>query len=120
MSEVDSIEPAGIFAEIDAQPPLMRDQLASAYIGREVYWALVFANGREDRPGEAWLMFRYNPHHVRMITGIASLSDYPSLRSLRSGETVLVRGRIRKIDVLLSIELEIQDIVFSKTAEVAH
>jgi hypothetical protein len=116
MSGANPIEPAQIFTELEAQPPLMRAQTAGTYIGREVYWALRFANGSEQHPGQAWLVFRFDSDHVRMVTGRVSLSDYPSLRSLRTGEAVLVSGRVHRID-LLSIELEIQDLVLAKTAE---
>lgn len=113
--------PAQIFAKIEAQPPLMRQQAAGAYIGKEVHWALTFSNGSESRPGEAWLIFRFDSHDLKMVTGCALLSDYPSLRVIRPGETVLVHGRIKKIDELgLSIELEIQDLVFAKATEAAH
>ena len=121
ISKVRVPTPAAIFAAIEAQPPLMRQQAAGAYIGKEVHWALMFSNGSESRPGEAWLIFRFDPHNLKMVTGCALLSDYPSLRVIRPGETVLVHGRIKKIDELgLSIELEIQDLVFAKAAEAAR
>ena len=116
MSEVGVPEPSEIFAEMDAQPPLKRGEVAGMYLGKEVYWSLLFANADELSQGGAWLLFRFDPDHVRMVVGTVRLIDYPSLRSLRVGETVFVRGRIRKIDIL-SIELEIQDIVLLRTAE---
>jgi len=119
MAEVSSIEPGQIFADIQAQPPLMRQQAANAYLGREVHWALTFEDGNEDQSGEAWVVFRFDSHNVRMVEGRVSLSVYPSLRSMRSGETALVHGWVCKIGAL-SIELEIQDLVFAKAAEAAR
>lgn len=119
MSEIGSFEPADIFAAIEARPPLMRKEAAASFIGREVNWTLTFSNGSEERPGQAWLIFRSDPHHVKMVAGYASLSDHPNLKTLQPGETVLASGRIRKIDTLY-IELDIQDLVFTKAAEAAH
>lgn len=119
MSDMRSIEPAGIFAEIDAQPPLMRQQTAAAYFGREICWSLMFANATEPYQGQARLMFRFNPDSVRMVVGDIVLSTYPSMMGARDGESVLVRGRVRKIDNLC-IELEIQDLVLSRTLEATH
>ena len=113
------MEPGEIFAVIQTQPPLMREQAASAYLGREVHWLLTFENGNEEPGGQAWLMFHFDPHSVKMVEGRVSLSDYPSLRSMQSGETVLVHGQVRKISTI-SIELEIQDLVFAKAAEAAR
>ena len=121
ISKVRVPTPAEIFAAIEAQPPLMGQQAAGAYISEEVHWVLTFSNGSESRPGEAWLIFQFDSHDLKMVTGRAVLSDYPSLRVIRPGETVLVRGRIKKIDELgLSIELEIQDLMFTKVAAAAH
>jgi len=119
MSEVETLAPGEIFATIQAQPPLMRQQAANAHLGREVHWVLTFENGSEEPSGQAWLIFRFDPHNMRMVEGRVSLSDYPSLRSMQSGETVLVHGRVQKVDAL-AIKLEIRDLVFAKAAEAAR
>jgi len=113
MSARRPLDPATIFAEIKAQPPLMRPQATQAYLGRSVDWSVIFANASEQPSGRAHLIFRFNQHDMGMITGAASLAQYPQLRSLRSGERIQVRGRIRKIDTL-SIELEIRDLGLPK------
>lgn len=106
-----SLESSRIFAEIEAQPPLMRPQAAKAYLGKLVDWLVIFANASEHS-GQAHLILRSDPHGVRMITGKVLLVEHPELRSLHSGEQIRVRGRIRKIDNL-SIELEINQLVFA-------
>ena len=118
MSEVGSIEPTGIFAEMDAQPPLMRQQAAAAYLGKEVCWSLIFSNATQHG-GQARLIFRFDPQSVRMVVGGVLLSSYPSLMRAHAGENALVRGRIRKIDDL-SIELEIQELILAHSTEVAR
>jgi len=110
MSTVRALSASEIFADIKAQPPLMREQAAKAYLGQEVDWALTFTNGSEEPIGRAWLMLRRNPRDLELIVGGVSLATYPSLRSLRPGEPVRVRGRIRKANPLY-IELEITDLL---------
>ena len=111
------LDPVAILAEIQAQPPLMRQEAAKAYIGRMVNWPVTFANASEQSSGLAHLIFRFDSHHINMITGNVSLSDYPQLRALRSGERLRVRGTIRKIDQLF-IELDIIKLVFTQPAPV--
>ena len=91
-----SLEPSAIFKEIEAQPPLMRQQAARAYCGMEGDWPLTFANAQEGRPGEAHLYFNVEPYSLRMIRGNVSLRKYPQLRQLHVGAPVRVRGRIQK------------------------
>src|SRR3989338_8153414 len=81
MTEAKSFEPAEIFSEISACPPLMRTQTKAVYIGREVDWTLTFTDGYEDRPGCARVMFHYQPHEVKFIAMGVPLADYPWLRS---------------------------------------
>ena len=119
MSEDRSIEPAAIFAEMDAQPPLMRPQAVAVYLGREVCWSLRFANATEPSQGQTRLIFRFSSHSIRMVVGDVTLSAYPSMTGTRVNENVLVRGRVRKIDNLC-IELEIHDLVLSRTLQAAH
>ncbi len=107
------LEPAKIFAEIETQPPLMRQQAAQTYIGKVINWPVIFSNASEQPSGQAHLIFCFGSHHINMITGNVSLSDYPQLRSLRSGERLRVRGTIRKIDQLF-IELDISKLVFAQ------
>ena len=119
MSELESVEPAEIFAEMDAQPPLVRQQAAAIYLDREVCWSLRFANATEPNQGQAHLIFRFDPYDIRMVVGDILLSEYPSMMGARVEENVLVRGRIRKIDNLC-IKLEIHDLVLPRTAESAR
>lgn len=111
-TRVSALEPSAIFKEIEAQPPLMRPQAARAYRGMEGDWPLTFANAQEGRSGEAHLYFNFEPHAMRMISGIVSLRKYPQLRQLEVGTPVRVRGRIQKVDAFF-IELDIRDLVFS-------
>ena len=82
MSAVNVLEPATIFAEIEAQPPLMPDEAAEAYLGQEVNWALTFSSGTKDRSGNARLSFRTPDELVRKVHGTVRLSEYPWLNSL--------------------------------------
>lgn len=118
MSDVRSIEPPAIFAEIDAQPPLMRQRAAAIYLGKEVCWSLKFRNATEFSPGQAHLMFGFGNEIVRMVTGEISLATHPGLVTARVGENLLVRGHLRRIDNM-TIELDISDIVLSSNLEAA-
>ena len=109
MPDVKSLDPADIFAELKAQPPLTREEAARAYVDQEVDWMLTFADGSEDNSGRAHLIFRIPKQMLRIVESIVSLSDYPWLKSLRADAPVRVRGRIRAIGVLF-IELEISDL----------
>lgn len=104
---------------MDAQPPLMRQQAAAVYLGREVCWSLRFSNATEPSQGQTRLIFRFDSHSVRMVVGDIALSSYPSMMSARVNENMLVRGRVRKIDNLC-IELEIHDLVLSRTLQTTH
>ena len=116
MFEISSIEPATIFAEIDSQPPLMRRRVATAYLGREICWSLIFSDASEPREGRTRLLFDFDPHSVKMIVGEVLLSNYPSLMHAKSGESVLVRGRVKSVDKIC-IELEIQALILSRSTE---
>ena len=88
------------------------------FIGRRVDWLLTFRNGGINDRGQAWLIFSTQPNSVRMVAGTALLSKYPGLKSLPSGETVRVRGRIRKIDSICA-NLDITELELPTPAEVA-
>lgn len=111
--------PAQIFWEIEAQPPLMRPQVARAYRGMDVDWPLTFANAKAGRTGEASVYFHYESHRLSLVTGDVLLRKYPQLKQLRIGAPVQVRGRIRTADTLF-IELDIRDLVFAKAAKAAR
>ena len=113
------MEPSQIFAEFDAQPPLMRAEFIERYIGMEVDWAGTLADAREQKPDQVHVVCWPEPDGKRLIVGDVSLSEYPHLRQLRVDDPVRMRGRIRKVDVI-SIELEIQDLVFAKAAEASR
>ena len=112
-------DPSHIFAEMDAQPPLMRSQVVARYIGMEVDWLITLANGSEDHSGQAHLLFQFDSRSVRMVTGEVSLSEYPQLRATRAGSPLRIRGTIRKITTL-SIELEIAELLLAQTTEATH
>ena len=119
MSRRQLPNPARIYAEFDAQPPLMRPEVVSEYIGRDVNWSVTLAGAREERPGQAFVSFHFEPHSVRMIGGEVSLSEYPQLKLTHVGHPIHLRGKIRKIDTL-SIQLEISKLVFAEAHERAH
>jgi len=100
---------------MQAQPPLMRQEAAKAYLGKMVNWPVTFANASEQSSGQAHLIFCFDSYGINMITGNVLLSDYPQLRALRSGERLRVRGAIRKIDQLF-IELDISKLVFAHSS----
>ena len=102
--------PSQIFADIEAQPPLMRPQTARAYRGMAVDWSLTFANAKADRAGEVSVYFHSESHRLSMVTGKVSLRRYPQLKQLRIGTLVHVRGKIREADTLF-IELELTDLL---------
>ena len=45
MTKTKSLELASIYAELNAHPPLMREQAKAAYLGQDVDWVAAFANG---------------------------------------------------------------------------
>ena len=113
------LEPSTIFKDIEAQPPLMRDEVMQTYIGRKVNWQLTFRNGQVGDRDEAWLIFDAEPKGVRMVTGTVPLSKYPRLRTLPSGEIIHVRGRIRKIDAVC-VDLDIAELKLPASTEAAR
>ena len=119
MSESKLLAAQEIFAEFKAQPPLMRSQAMEKYLGAEVDWPATLADAREQKPGQVHVVCWPEPDGQGLIVGDVSLSNYPHLRQLRVDDPVRMRGRIRKIDTI-TIELEIQDLVFAQVAEAAH
>ena len=99
-TKTKQLEPSDIFEEIQAQPPLMRQEIRDTFIGREVEWLLTFANGSVSR-GRAEVYFNAAPHDIGMVVGTASVAEYPWLKSLRDGEAVHVRGRICRVEALM-------------------
>ena len=104
------LNPVAICDELKAQPPLTRDEATKAYISGEVDRMLTFADGNEDRAGQAHLIFKISDHQMlRIVEGTVSPAKYPRLKTLRADAPVRVRGRIRGIGVL-SIEPEISEL----------
>ena len=116
-SEISAVDPSEIFAKIEASPPLMREQVKAAYVGKKVDCTATFLDGHVDPDGFARLAFHYDPHEVRMLIVRVALVNYPWLRTTRSGEAVRLHGRISKIENL-SIELETATV--TQLAEAAH
>ena len=82
MSRAMLSEPSSIFAEIEAQPPLMRAEVSQRYLGEEIDWLLTFTKGRELDAGRAWLTFDFDPRSIKMIVGEVGLAEYPQLRMI--------------------------------------
>ena len=108
-----------IFAEYDAQPPLMRKEFVQRYIGAEVDWSGTLADAREQKPGKIHVVCWPEPDGGKLIVGDVLFSEYPQLKQLRVGDPIQMRGTISNIDVI-SIELKVRDLVFAKAAEAAH
>lgn len=100
MPDTASLQPARIFAEIEAQPMPAREQAKAAYVGKEVDWVLRLADGWEEEPGSARLAFRYQPNEVKFVSATVPLSDCPWLKHLHAGEVMRVRGRIAELGSL--------------------
>ncbi|PIQ83469.1 MAG: hypothetical protein COV75_07485 [Candidatus Omnitrophica bacterium CG11_big_fil_rev_8_21_14_0_20_63_9] len=110
MYEISLEGPGKIFSEIKAQPPLMQEQERSMYVGKEVDWTLLFADGYEASPGVARVMFRSEPNVLQFVAMNVRLADYPWLKSMHRGEVVRVRGRISGFSAL-SVELKNADLL---------
>ncbi len=119
MSEAIDLEPSAIFSTIESHPPLMRSQITGDYIGKEVFWSLTYANASEAGGQSAHLIFRFDPHNVRMVVGDVVLSNYPYLKTAQVGGTFLVRGQIKEIDSLC-IALEIKELILGNIIEAAR
>ena len=113
--DVELLQPAAIGADIDAQPPLKRQEICQAYVGKEVDWLATFINGWKEPKGRAGLAFQVEPHGMT-IFGMVPLASYPWLESLGADETVRVRGRIRKVNAL-SITLDILELSVPEPAK---
>lgn len=111
------LQPVEIFAAIDAQPSLMREDACEAYVGKEIDWSLAFINAKKSGRGQALAVFHFKPRGLRLIMGKARLSAHPELEFMRDGEIARVRGTIRRIDALC-IELDIRDMVFTATSNI--
>ena len=116
LAKIKPLEPSKIFAKIAACPPLMREQASIAYIGKTVTWSAIFVNGYEQSSGQVRLTFQPEPNEIKFIGATVRLSDYPWLKSTRAGETIHVRGRIKKIDTLC-IELERSELLLAQPTE---
>ena len=114
MTAAKALESSDIFEEIQAQPPLMRQEIRDTFIGKEVEWLLTFANGSVHR-GRAEVYFHAGPRNSGMVAGTASLAEYPWLKSLRVGEVVRVHGHISRVQALM-INLDILELNLPETA----
>ena len=100
------LEPAEVFTEVEVQrPPHRQARAKAAFIGREVDWALRFADGYEELPGYARVLFRSRPSDLTYVAVTVPLADHPWLALLRRGEPVQVHGRIADVGAT-SIELK--------------
>ncbi len=112
-------EPSRILADIEAQPPLMRDECARNYLDQPVDWVLIFRNASKNDRNQARLIFTTEPYGMQMVTGAVDLDCYPSLKFLPADTTVRVQGRIRKIDTS-RIDLVIDGLTLPKPVEAAR
>ena len=110
------LQPVEIFAAIDAQPSLMREDACEAYVGKEIDWSLAFINAKKSGRGQALAVFHFKPRGLRLIMGKARLSAHPELQFMRDGEIARVRGQIHAVN-LLWVDLKIRELSF-KSAEV--
>ncbi len=97
--------PGTIFAEIEACPPLMRDDAKTKFIGREVDWTLVFANGWQESADLARLTFRQERGVVEFVAASVPLTECPWLKHMHAGEIMRVRGHIAEL-TRMTIELK--------------
>lgn len=107
--------PAQIFSEFEAQPPLMRSEVARQYIGLDVDWPVTLADAREQRPGEIHVVGWSTSRGNGLIVVDVPLSAYPQLRTLRVNDPFRVKGKIKRVDAVV-IELEIAELVFPSRA----
>ena len=110
MSSVAFLDPANIFAEIEAHPPLMREEAVKTYVGKDVNWTLTFWTGHMLDDHRVRLAFRVASQGISMVMGTVSLSEYPWLKALHANEMVQVSGRIRDIEPM-SLELDISELL---------
>ena len=115
----NTLEPSQIFAEVNACPPLMREQTKAKYLGQEVIWNGLFADGYEDQLGQARISLYFDQNDVRIIVASIVLLDYPWLKSMPAGSPLNIRGRISKIGAL-SIELDHSILSLAETVEAAR
>ena len=87
MSEHLAQEPSEIFGA----------ERKSAYLGSDVDWALRFADGYEQLPGYARLLFRSRARDVKYVAVTVPMESYPWLAQMKHGEPLQVHGRVSEI-----------------------
>lgn len=107
--------PEEIFAEFEAQPPLMRPRFAEKYVGMEINWLVRLADawqaGKNTR-----VAFHVDTLGIHAIGGEVPRAQYPQLEYLHAREPLRIRGRIRSVSSLW-IELDISELLFCLDAE---
>jgi hypothetical protein len=95
MDDAQLSEPSEVFAA----------RQGKAFLGTDVDWALRFADGYEELPGYARLLFQSRAKDMTYVAVTVQLSEYPWLERLRRGEPLQVHGRIAEVGTR-SIELK--------------
>jgi hypothetical protein len=109
------MNPSEIIAEIGSKPPLMREDAARAFVGKDIDWTLIYRNAYETSSGRVRLMLGEESDSMNFITGAVLLGSYPELKSLPANEKVRVRGIITSIESH-QIEISIQGLQLSMAA----
>ncbi len=89
----------------------------TAYVGKEVDWALRFADGHEEPSGYARVLFRSRPNELSYVAVTVPRVDYPWLAGMRRGEPVQVHGCITEIG---SRSIELTGVTLMPLVEAAH
>lgn len=83
----------------EAQEPseIFGARAKNAYLGTDVDWALRFADGYEELPGYARLLFQSRARDLTYVAVTVPMADYPWLERMRQGEPLQVRGHVAEI-----------------------
>ncbi len=97
--------PKQIMDQLDAVPPLQRDQVAANYKGIPVKWNVNLYSTSTTHSGQTVVFVRYKNRRVPVISFAIDLETYPQLKVLLPKHPIVVEGEIGSIDPGLSIEL---------------
>ena len=86
-----------IYEQIQRLPILSRKGLEDSYTGHLVRWVLTLQSIGGTESGQAALYFLEGNGIIPNITCSVSLRDYPQLKRLHDGASLIVRGRIKRV-----------------------
>lgn len=92
-------------------------RMKARYLGKEVDWALRFADGHEEPSGDVRVLFRSRPNELSYVAVTVPRGDYPWLAAMRRGEPVQVRGCITEIG---SRSIELTEVTLMPLVEAAR